>query len=105
MGAIFWGSPSLDLKISLFLLGVSAFVSLIVLARKKKWIPALITFSVLANVSFLVNFGSFMFVVYDLIWFSYFNFLAWPIINIFLIIYYVQRKDGKKNNKASKTKK
>jgi uncharacterized membrane protein len=104
MGAIFWGSPSLDLKISLFLLGVSAFVSLIVLARKKKWIPALITFSVLANVSFLVNFGSRMFSVFNLELFAYFNFLAWPIINIFLIIYYIQRRNKKMDNETATKK-
>jgi hypothetical protein len=52
----------------------------------------LITFSVLANVSFLVNVSSRFFIMYNIAWFAYFVLYFWPIINIFLIIYYVQRK-------------
>jgi hypothetical protein len=92
MESLFWGSSSVDLKITLFLLSVSLVVSLIVLFAARRKFLAVITFSVLANISFLANLGSEMFDYYGIMWLKYFSFFIWPILNIFLIIYYAKTK-------------
>ena len=89
---LFFGSPSIDLKITIFLLAVAFIVSLIVLAAAKRKLLALVVFSVLANLAFLLNIGSRMFVVYHFLWFGYFSLFIWPLISIFLIYYYIRSK-------------
>jgi hypothetical protein len=48
--------------------------------------------SVLANLSFLVNIGSFMFLSYGLGWLQNFTLFVWPIINVFLVIRFLKKK-------------
>jgi hypothetical protein len=87
---MFWSNPSLDLKITLFLMAFVFFVSLLVLAKKKKWLPAVLTFSLLGNLICFMSMG--VFTYYGASFISYFTFYIWPIINILLIIYYAQKK-------------
>jgi hypothetical protein len=96
METLFWGSSTLDLKITIFFLVVSFVISLIVWFFSKKFYVALLVFSVLANISFLVNIGSEMFVAYHFLWFGYFSAFAWPIINIGLIVYYASARPKKR---------
>jgi uncharacterized sodium:solute symporter family permease YidK len=77
---------------------VSFIVGLITWAISRKWFLALIVFSILGNLSFLVNIGSRMFVSYGIKWFGYFSLFIWPLITIFLIIKYRKQKNGNKNN-------
>lgn len=86
-----FSNPAMDMQITIFLLAISAIVSVIVYAMSKNKRRALMVFSVLANMSFLVNIGSFMFLSYGLVWLQYFSLLLWPIINIFLIIRYFKK--------------
>lgn len=85
-------NPALDLKISLMLLAVSFIVALIIWAITKKRFLALVIFSILGNLSFLVNIGSFMFDSYNLKWLQVFSLLIWPLINIYLLIKYLSKK-------------
>ncbi|MFA5961778.1 MAG: hypothetical protein WC848_03805 [Parcubacteria group bacterium] len=87
-----FSDPTFDLKLSLGLLGLSVLVALIILATTKKKFLALVVFSVLGNLSFLLNIGSMMFDFYDVKWLGYFALLIWPIINIYLIIKYFSQK-------------
>ncbi len=92
---LLFGDPSIDLKISIFLLAVSLVIALLVFAIAKRKFLALVVFSILGNLSFLLNIGSEMFVSYGIKWLGYFSLLVWPIINILLIIYYVRTKPKK----------
>jgi hypothetical protein len=85
---MFFSSPSLDLQLSLLLLGVSFFVSVVIYIFKRNLILSLIWFSILGNLSFLVNLGSRMYSFYKIEWFAYFVFIFWPLLNLFLIIFY-----------------
>jgi len=88
---MFFDDPSLDLEISLVLLGVSFIISVFIFIFKRNFKLALIWFSVLGNLSFLVNLGSRMYSFYRVEWFVYFVFIFWPLINFFLIIVYVYK--------------
>lgn len=94
---LLFSTPDLDLQISLFLLAASFIVALIVWAFSKKWLLALIVFSVLGNLSFLVNIGSFMFISYNIKWLQYLSLFIWPIINLALIIKYLKIRKNEKN--------
>lgn len=89
------GSARVDIWITFFLLGVSLIVSFIVFALAKRKILALVTFSILGNLSFLLNIGSGMFDFYGIQWLGYFSLLIWPLLNIFFIIRYAQTKPKK----------
>jgi len=84
---LFFGSPKIDLQITLFLLGVSFVISLIVLATAKRKFLAVVVFSVFGNIIFfLASFtGSEIFRVYHFSWFEYFSVLIWPFLNIYVI--------------------
>jgi len=92
---LFFGSSSIDLKITIFLLAVSFLISLVILLFSKKIYLAVLVFSILANISFLLNIGSEMFVAYHFLWFGYFSLLIWPLLNIFLIIHYARTNPKK----------
>jgi len=89
---MFFSNPVLDMQITIALAVISAIIALIVLAFSKNLFKTLVVFSVLANLSFLINIGSFMYLSYELIWLQYFSLLVWPIINIVLIIKYFKNK-------------
>jgi hypothetical protein len=89
---MFFSDPAFDLKLSLNLLGLSFIIALIVWAVTKKKFLSLVIFSVLGNLSFLVNIGSRMFISYDLKWVGYFSLFIWPVINIYLVIKYWQKR-------------
>jgi len=97
MESLFWGSSSMDLNITFFLLAVSLIISLVVLIVAKRKILSLVIFSILGNLVFLL--GAFthseMFRAYGIIWFEIFSLFIWPILNIFLIIYYAKTKPKK----------
>ena len=86
----------MDLKITIFLLAISFIVSLFVFAIAKRKLLALVIFLILANLSFLLNIGSDMFDFYNIVWLLYFSVFIWPIINIFLIVYYAKTSPKKK---------
>ncbi|HAI74048.1 MAG TPA: hypothetical protein DCS28_03310 [Candidatus Moranbacteria bacterium] len=90
-----FSDPSFDLSVSLTFLGLSFLIALVIWAITKKRFLSLIIFSVLGNLSFLVNIGSFMFDSYSLKWFQYFSLFIWPILNIYLIISYFSKKNEK----------
>lgn len=89
-----FGSPSIDLWITIFLLGVSLLASLIVLAAAKRKFLAIVIFSLLGNLVLLLDIltGSEIFYVYDIRWIFYFSLLIWPLLNIYLIYYYLKSK-------------
>ncbi|EKE15571.1 MAG: hypothetical protein ACD_11C00133G0002 [uncultured bacterium] len=89
---MFFSDPGFDLKVSLGLLIFSVIIGLIVLVATKNKFKALVIFSVLGNLSFLVNIGSRMFIAYNIKWIGYFALVAWPIINIYLLIKYFSKK-------------
>lgn len=93
---LLFGSPSIDLWITIFILGISAVVSLVVLAFAKRKLLAVVIFTILGNLALLINIGSRMFRTYDIMWLKYFAVFIWPIINIFLIIYYARTSPKKK---------
>ncbi len=92
---LLFGNPRVDIWITFFLLGISIIISLIVFALAKRKLLSLIIFSLLGNLSFFLNFGSDMFDFYKIVWLLYFSVFIWPIINIFLIIYYVRTRPRK----------
>lgn len=95
---MFFGSPSLDLKLTIFSLGIALIISFIVLIFAKRKIFSFVLFSILANVVFLLGIftKSDMFDFYNIVWLLYFSFFIWPVLNIILIIYYVKTKAKKK---------
>jgi len=96
MEALFWGSSTADLQITIFFLIVSFLISLVAWFFSKKFFVALLVFSILADISFLVNIGSEMFHVYHIMWLKYFSVFIWPIINVILIVYYAKTSQKKK---------
>lgn len=88
---MFFDDPSLDLQISLVLLGFSFLISITIFIFKRNFFLSLIWFLVLGNLSFLVNLGSRMYSFYRIEFFAYFVFIFWPLINILLIFYYVYK--------------
>lgn len=93
-----FSNPEFDMLITIFLLMVAAIISGIVFAFSKKIFTAVVVFSILANLSFLVNMWSRMFVYYHLKILLYFSLVIWPILNIILIIKYLKNKKNEKNN-------
>ncbi len=92
-----FSNPAFDLSVSLILLGLSVIVALIILVITRKKFLSLVIFSVLGNLSFLINAGSFMFDSYNIKWLQYFSLSLWPLLNIYLIIKYFQTKKNEKN--------
>jgi len=94
---MFFGSSTADLWITIFLLGVSLIISLIIFALAKRKLLALVVFLVLGNATFLIAafLHSEIFRAYGIIWFEIFSLLIWPFLNIFLIIYYLKTKPKK----------
>ena len=90
---MFFSDPQFDLKISLYLFAFSVLVGLIVLGKTKNKFLATMVFSILGNLSFLINMWSRMFISYDLEWLQIFSLLIWPIINIALLIKYFSKSD------------
>ncbi len=90
MEVLFWGSSSLDLKITIFLLVVSLIASLLVVIFAKRKLLALLILSVMSNLVFLASAftHSEMYRDYEIMWLGYFSLLVWPILNILFIIYY-----------------
>ena len=94
---MFFGSSSIDLQIIVAFLAISFIISLIVFIAAKRKILSLLLFSILANTIFFLSVltGSTIFRAYDVIWFSYFSFFIWPILNILFIVYYASAKPKK----------
>ncbi len=97
MEALFWGSPSMDLKLTVFLLVAAFIASLVVLIFISRKIFSFLLFSILVNAVFFMGVltGSNMFDFYNIVWLLYFSFFIWPILNILFIIYYA--RTGSKN--------
>ncbi|OGI27401.1 MAG: hypothetical protein A2359_01170 [Candidatus Moranbacteria bacterium RIFOXYB1_FULL_43_19] len=92
-----FGSPSLDLKLTIFLIVVVFIISLVVLIFARRKIFSLLLFSILANTVFLLGVltKSDMFDFYNIVWLLYFSFFIWPIINILFLVYYAKTKPKK----------
>jgi hypothetical protein len=88
-----FSSASFDLHAALVIMAVSACVAFPFLLFRK-WKLALVIFSIGSNLGWFLNvlWGSNLFNFYDIVWFSYFSFLIWPLINIALIIWYARTK-------------
>jgi len=95
-----FSNPSFDLSVSLILFSLAFLVAGIIWAITKKRFLALLVFSLLGNLSFLVNIGSFMFESYDLKWLQYLSLLVWPVLNIYLLINYFSNKNKNENKKT-----
>lgn len=98
MDILFWGSASADLKVTIFLVIIAFIVALITYAVKRRIYFSIMLFSILANISFLLNIGSDMFDAYNIVWLLYFSVFIWPIINILLIVYYAKTSPKKKKS-------
>lgn len=96
MEMLFWGSSSVDLKITIFLLVISFLISLVAWFFSKKIYVAALIFSLLANISFLLNIGSEMFDYYEIMWLKYFSVFIWPILNIAFIVYLIKKPISEK---------
>lgn len=92
---MFFSDPAFDLKLSLNLLGLSLIIALIILAATRKKFLSLVVFSILGNLSFLLNIGSMMFDFYGIKWMGYFALIFWPIINIYLAVKYINSRKTK----------
>lgn len=91
-----FSDPSLDLGISLTLLGISVLVAFVFWALTKKKSLALLVFSLLGNLSFLISIESRMFHIYNIAWLQYGALFIWPILNIYLLINYFSKKNEQK---------
>lgn len=92
---LFWGSSTIDLRITIILLILSFVVGLVTYLISRKLFLGFVVFSVLGNISFLLNIGSEMFDYYNIMWIKYFSFIIWPVINIVLIYLYYFIKSKK----------
>jgi hypothetical protein len=95
-----FSDPSFDLSVSLILFSLAFLVAGIIWAITKKRFLALLVFSLLGNLSFLVNIGSMMFDFYSIKWVGYFSLLVWPVLNIYLLINYFSNKNKNENKKT-----
>jgi len=98
MEALFWGSSSMDLKLTIFLLGIAFVVSLFVFIFSRRKAFSFVLLSILANAIFFMGVitGSDMFDFYNMVWLLYFSFFIWPILNILFIVYYASTGSKKK---------
>lgn len=87
--------PMGDMQISLFLFGASFIISLVIGLLRKNIFLFLLLFSVLGNISFLLNVGSLMFIFYHIAWFQYVILFVWPVINVFLFVRYFKQSSSK----------
>lgn len=85
--------PSIE-TILLYLFCGAVFSSLIFLLVSRNLFLSLIVLSILTNLVFFPDAisNSLWFRIYNVQWFRYFSVFVWPIINIFLIIWYVWKK-------------
>jgi len=90
----FFSNPAMDMQVTIALLAISMIVSIAVYVTSRNTYKALTLFSLLANISFLVNIGSFMFLSYGLIWFQYLIVFFWLPVNIFFIIKYFKKNES-----------
>ncbi len=93
-----FSDPSFDLHVSLFFLGFSFLVALIILALTRKKLLSFVIFSILGNLGFVVNIftKSEMFLIYNIVWLKYLILFIWPLLNIYLIIKLIKIKNVKK---------
>ncbi len=94
---MFFGGAILDLQIIIFLLGISLLISLISVYFLKRKVFSIILFSILTNAIFLAAefTKSDLFDFYNIVWLLYFSVFVWPILNIFLIAYYIRTRPKK----------
>lgn len=85
------------MQITITLLVMSAIVAVVIFAVSRKIFKTLMWLSILANLSFLVNIGSRMYVSFGLTWLQYIVLFVWPVINIVLIVKYFKNKNEKNN--------
>jgi len=100
MDVIFWGSPSLDFKMTLIEIAVALVISIVILLLTRKKLLPVILFSVLGNIIFFLDIlaRSEYFAIHKIVWLQYFTVFVWPIINLVLIIilavkYFKSKKD------------
>jgi len=88
----------MDLKLTIFLLGMALVASLVVFIFSRRKIFSLLLFSILANTVFLggVITKSDMFDFYNMVWLLYFSFFIWPILNIAFIVYLIKKPISQK---------
>ena len=78
----------------LYLVGGAVLFSVVFFLVSKRMILSLFILSLLTNAVFFLGVisRSVIFQVYNIQWFQYFSVFIWPIINVFLIIWYVWKK-------------
>ncbi len=95
---MFFGSSTMDLNITIFLLIVAFVISLVVLAVTRLKLLSVMIFSILGNLVFLMDIftRSELFDYYGIKWLGYFSLFIWPILNILLIYYFYKPKNKSK---------
>lgn len=102
---MFFSSPSLDLKVIVFMLCFAFVISVITYLMSKNFLAAIFLMSLLSNLSIYLNSGSELFDIYPIKWIVIFTLDFWPYINVFLflliIFKYFKNKNFKKMNTQS----
>jgi hypothetical protein len=95
---MFFGSSTMDLNITIFLLVGAFIISLVILAVTKLKFLSVMIFSILGNLVFLMDIftHSELFRAYHIAWLEFFSLLFWPIINILLIYYFYRPRNKSK---------
>lgn len=93
---MFFSDPGLDLQILIWLLAISFAVAIFLYLKTRRILLAVLTFSVLANLSLWINSGSRFFDINNLNWIVVFTKFYWPILNLALLIALVTKFFQKK---------
>lgn len=99
---MFWGSSSLDLKITLVALIIALIISVVIYLKSNKKLLSVFIFSFAGNLSIflMILTNSMMFRFYKIEWFKAFSLSVWPWINLALLILLVINFIKNKNAKA-----
>lgn len=83
---MFFSDPGLDLQILIWLFVISFAVAIFLYLKTRQILLAVLTFSVLANLSLWINSGSRFFDINNLNWIVAFTKFYWPILNLALLV-------------------
>lgn len=86
-----FSSPSGDAQIMIIGLILIFFISLIVSLLGNNRRLFFLSFSFLGNGFLFLNAGSIVFAVFDIVWLRYFVVFVWPVVNIFLLGFFLVR--------------
>lgn len=78
-------NPEADLRLSIIGVVIGLVVTAIYYWKTKRKLTSLKIFSVLSNISFILNGGD-LFWYYHIGWFGLFTYYVWPVINVMLFV-------------------